>query len=55
MIAEARTTKALRNVVFALTLTLIGATSMTNLSVAQARTFWHTTTGITVTVHLIAP
>jgi hypothetical protein len=35
MIAETRTTKALRNVVFALTLTLTGATSMTNSSVAQ--------------------
>jgi hypothetical protein len=37
MIAETRTTKALRNVVFALTLTLTGATSMTNSSVAQAQ------------------
>ena len=36
MIAETRTTKALRNVVFALTSTLTGATS--SASVAQAQT-----------------
>jgi hypothetical protein len=50
MIAETRTMKALRNVVFALTLTgtltLIGATSMTNSSVAQAQAFSPTTTGV---------
>jgi hypothetical protein len=46
MIAEARTMKALRNV--ALTLTLIGATSMTNSSVAQAQAFSPTTTGVMV-------
>jgi hypothetical protein len=38
MIAETRTTKALRNVAFALTLTLIGATSMTNSSTAETQT-----------------
>jgi hypothetical protein len=37
MIAETRTTKALRNVVFSLTLTLIGATTITNSSAAQAQ------------------
>jgi hypothetical protein len=46
MIAETRTMKALRNV--ALTLTLIGATSMTNSSVAQAQAFSPTTTGVIV-------
>jgi hypothetical protein len=52
MIAETRTMKALRNVVFALTLTstvtLMGATSMTNSSVAQAQAFSSTTTGVIV-------
>ena len=48
MIAETRTTKALRNVVFALTLTLIGATSITNSSAAQAQTFSPTATGVIV-------
>ena len=37
MIAETRTMKALRNVVFAFTLTLTGATSMANSAVAQAQ------------------
>lgn len=37
MIAETRTIKAFRNVVFALTLTLTGAISMTSSSVAQAQ------------------
>jgi hypothetical protein len=46
MIAETRTT--LRNVVFALTLTLIGTTSMTNSSAAQAQTSSPTTTGVIV-------
>jgi hypothetical protein len=40
--------KALRNVVFALTLTLIGATSMTNSAVAQAQAISPTTTGVMV-------
>jgi hypothetical protein len=48
MIAETRTMKAPRNVVFALTLTLIGATSMTNSSVAQAQAISPTTTGVIV-------
>ena len=47
MIAETRTTKALRNVV-ALTLALIGATSMTNSSAAQAQTSLPTATGVMV-------
>ena len=48
MIAETRPMKALGNVVFALTLTLIGATSMTNSAVAQAQPqpFSPTTTGV---------
>jgi hypothetical protein len=48
MIAETRTTKALRNVVFALTLTLTGATSMTNSAIAQAQASSPTTTGVIV-------
>jgi hypothetical protein len=48
VIAETRTMKALRNVVFALTLTLTGATSMTNSSVAQAQALSPTTTGVIV-------
>jgi hypothetical protein len=48
MIAEVRTMKALRSVVFALTLTLTGATSMTNSSLAQAQAFSPTTTGVIV-------
>jgi hypothetical protein len=48
MIAETRTTKALRNVVFALTLTLTGATSLTNSSAAQAQVSSPTTTGVMV-------
>ena len=48
MIAENRTMKALRNVVFALTLTLIGATSMAHPSVAQAQATSPTTTGVMV-------
>jgi hypothetical protein len=50
MIAETRPMKALRNLAFALTLTstltLIGATSMTNSSVAQAQAVSPTTTGV---------
>jgi len=44
--------KALRNVVFALTLTVTGATSMTNSSVAQtqAQALSPTTTGVIVIV-----
>jgi hypothetical protein len=48
MIAETKTMKALRNVVLALTLTLIGATSMTHPSVAQAQATSPTTTGVMV-------
>ena len=48
MIAETRTMNAFRNVVFALTLTLIGATSMTNSAVAQAQAISPTTTGVMV-------
>jgi len=48
MIAETRTMKALRNVVFALTLTLIGASSMTNSAVAQAQASSPTTTVVLV-------
>ena len=48
MIAETRMTKALRNAVFALTLTLLGATSTTNSSAAEARTFSPTATGVIV-------
>jgi hypothetical protein len=40
--------KALRNVIFAFTLTLIGATSMTNSAVAQAQASSPTTTGVMV-------
>src|SRR6266446_470349 len=52
MVAETRTMKALRNVVFALTLTCIltpiGATSMANSSVAHAQAVSPTTTGVIV-------
>jgi len=48
MIVEARTMKAPRNFVFALTLTLIGASSMTNSTVAQAPASSATTTGVMV-------
>ena len=48
MMAETRTMKALRNVVFALTLTLIGATSMTYSAVAEAQASAPTTTGVMV-------
>jgi hypothetical protein len=48
MIVEARTMKAPRNFVFALTLTLIGAISMTNSAVAQAQASSATTTGVMV-------
>jgi hypothetical protein len=50
VIAETRTMKALRNMVFALTLSsiLIGVTSMTNTSAAQAQALSATTTGVIV-------
>jgi hypothetical protein len=48
MIAETRPTKAIHTVVLALTLTLIGVTSMTHPSVAQAQTTSPTTTGVMV-------
>ena len=47
-IEEMRPMKAIRNVVLALTLTLIGATSMTHPSAAQAQTNSPTTTGVMV-------
>jgi hypothetical protein len=47
MIAETRTTKALRNVAFALFVALIGATSIPYSS-AQAQTFSPTATGVIV-------
>jgi len=40
--------KAIRNVAFALTLTLVGATSMSHSSAAQAQTTSPTTTGVMV-------
>src|SRR5215471_18178587 len=43
-----RPIKAIRNVVFALTLTLIGSTSMTHPSAAQAQATSPTTTGVMV-------
>jgi hypothetical protein len=48
MIAETITTKALRNLVFIFTLTLIGATSATISSAAQAHTSSPTVTGVIV-------
>ena len=48
MIRETRPMKAIRNVVLALTLTLIGATSMTHPSVAQAQAASPATTGVMV-------
>jgi hypothetical protein len=52
VIAEAKTSKALRNAVVALTLTstsaLIGTASMTNSSVAQGQALSPTTTGVIV-------
>ena len=54
VIAENRTMKTLRNVVFALTLTLIGATSMAHPSVAQAQATSPTTTGVMVILTLKA-
>ena len=48
MIRETRLLKAIRNAVLALTLTLIGATSMSHPSVAQAQAISPTTTGVMV-------
>lgn len=48
MTGETRPMKAIRNVVLALTLTLIGATSMADPSVAQAQAISPTTTGVMV-------
>jgi len=48
VIGETRPMKAIRNVVLALTLTLIGATSMADPSVAQAQAISPTTTGVMV-------
>ena len=51
MIAETRTMKALRKLVFALTLTtltLTGVTSMANSSAAQAQALSPTTTGVMI-------
>ena len=48
MIAETRMTKAPRDVVFALTLTLLGAASISNSSAAQAQTFPPAATGVIV-------
>jgi hypothetical protein len=48
VIGETRPIKAIRNVVLALSLTLIGATSMTHPSVAQAQATSPTTTGVMV-------
>jgi hypothetical protein len=48
VIRETRLMKAIRNAVLALTLTLIGATSMAHPSVAQAQAISPTTTGVMV-------
>ena len=48
MIRETRPMKAIRNAVLALTLTLIGAPSMTQPSVAQAQAVSPTTTAVMV-------
>jgi len=48
MIGETRPMKAIRNVVLALTLTLIGATSMAHPSVVQGQTNSPTATGVMV-------
>jgi hypothetical protein len=48
VIRETRPMKAIRNAVLALTLTLIGATSMTQPSVAQAQAVSPTTTAVMV-------
>jgi hypothetical protein len=48
MIGETRPMRAIRSVVLALTLTLIGVTSMAHPSVAQAQAASPTTTGVMV-------
>lgn len=48
MIQETRPMKAIRNAVLSLTLTLIGATSMTQPSAAQTQAISPTTTGVMV-------
>jgi hypothetical protein len=48
MIAETRTMKALRNIVLALALTLIGTASIANSSAAQAQTYSPPATGVIV-------
>ena len=48
VLRETRPMKAIRSVVLALTLTLIGATSMADPSVAQAQAISPTTTGVMV-------
>jgi len=48
LIGETRPMKAIRSVVSALTLVLIGATSMTHLSTVQAQATSPTTTGVMV-------
>jgi hypothetical protein len=48
MIAGTRVTKARRNVVFALTFILLGATSITTSTAAQAQIFSPTATGVMV-------
>jgi hypothetical protein len=48
MIAETRMMKALRNVVFSLTLTLIGPATITNSSAAQAQRLSPAATGVIV-------
>ena len=48
MIGETRSMKAIRNVILVLTLTLMGATSMTHPSAAQAQATSPTTTGVMV-------
>ena len=48
MTAETRTTKALRNMLFVLTLTLTGAACAANSSAAQAQTFSPAATGVIV-------
>jgi hypothetical protein len=50
VIGETRPMKAIRNIVLALTLTLIGATSIAHPSVAQAQATSLTTTGVMVII-----
>ncbi len=50
MIGETRPMKTIRNVILALTLTFIGATSMSDPSVAQAQAILPTTTGVMVII-----